>query len=91
MDWKKVLIFSSFAAGAALFISGRRPAGIAVAGVGLATLASEHPEKLQELWRRMPEYIDRGGQLVNTAANILDKLAEHRSSYRNISAAWGQR
>jgi hypothetical protein len=86
MDWKKALVFGSFAAGAVLFFSGRRPAGLAVAGIGVATLASEHPEKLQELWRRLPEYVDRSGKLVDTAANILQKLAEHRHGYR-ISAA----
>jgi hypothetical protein len=86
MDWKKTLVFGSFAAGAVLFLTGRRPVGLAVAGIGVATLASEHPEKLQELWRRLPEYVDRGGKLVDTAANILEKLAEHRRGYR-ISAA----
>src|SRR5262249_22061600 len=82
MDWKKTLIFGSFAAGAVLFLTGRRPAGLAVAGIGVATLAAEHPEKMQELWRRLPEYVDRSGKLVDTAANILWKLAEHRRGYR---------
>jgi hypothetical protein len=86
MDWKKALIFGSVAAGAVLFFTGRRPAGLAVAGIGVATLAADNPEKLQELWRRLPEYVDRGGKLVDTAANILEKLAEHRRGYR-ISAA----
>jgi hypothetical protein len=27
MDWKKALMYGSFAAGAILFITGRRPAG----------------------------------------------------------------
>ncbi len=91
MDWKKALIFGSFATGAVLFLTGRRPAGLAIAGIGVATLASEHPEKLQELWRRLPEYVDRSGRLVDTAANILEKLAEHRGGFRNISMAGGNR
>lgn len=85
MDWKKALIFGSFAAGAVLVLRGRRPAGLAVAGIGVATLASEHPEKLRDLWRRLPEYVDRSGRLVDTAANILEKLAEHRGSYRTMA------
>lgn len=91
MDWKKALIFGSVAAGAVLFFKGRRPAGVALAGIGVATLASEHPEKLKDLWRRLPEYVDRSGKLVDTAANILEKLAEHRRSYRNISALGANR
>jgi hypothetical protein len=78
MDWKKALIYGSFAAGAALFLSGRRPAGLAVAGIGVATLALENPEKFEDLWRRMPEYVDKGGKLVDIAASFLERLGEPR-------------
>jgi hypothetical protein len=92
MDWKKVLIYSSFATGALLFLTGRRPAGVAVAGIGLATLASEHPEKFQELWRRMPEYIEKSSKMVDMAATFLERLSEQRGGgYRNIPAAGGSR
>jgi hypothetical protein len=84
MDWKKTLIYGSFAAGAVLFLSGRRPAALAVAGIGVATLALENPEKLEELWRRMPEYVDRGGRLVDMAAAFLDRLGEQRT-YRGVA------
>lgn len=91
MDWKKALIYGSFAAGAILFATGRRPAGLALAGVGLATLASEHPEKFEDLWRRMPEYIERGGKFVDMAANLLERLGERAGGYRNIGVAGGNR
>ena len=91
MNWKKALMFGSFAAGAILFITGRRPAALALAGVGLATLASEHPEKLEDLWHRMPEYIEKGGKLVDLAANLLERVGEHSGGYRNIGAAGGSR
>ena len=87
MDWKKALIYGSFAAGAALFLSGRRPAGLAVAGIGVATLASEHPEKLEELWRRMPDYIDRGSKVVDLAATFLERLGQPRG-YRSVSSGY---
>lgn len=76
MDWKKALMYGSFAAGAVLFLSGRRPAGLAAAGIGLATLASQHPEKLEELWRRMPEYLDKGSEFVDIAADFLERMGE---------------
>jgi hypothetical protein len=87
MNWKKALIYGSFAAGAALFLSGRRPAGLAVAGIGVATLVSEHPEKFEDLWRRMPEYIDKGGKLVDLAATFLERLGE-QPSYRSVSSRY---
>ena len=86
MDWKKALTYGSFAAGAILFLTGRRPAGVAVAAVGVATLAAQHPEKIEEIWRRMPEYLDKGGRLVDVASNFLDRLGEHRAGYRSISS-----
>ncbi|HST79258.1 MAG TPA: hypothetical protein VLN58_12290, partial [Verrucomicrobiae bacterium] len=64
MDWRKVLMYGSFAAGAVLFLTGRRPAGLAVAGIGVATLASEHPEKFEEIWHNLPEYIEKGSKFV---------------------------
>jgi hypothetical protein len=84
IDWKKALIYGSFAAGAVLFLRGRRPAGLAVAGIGVATLAAEHPEKFEELWRRMPEYVDKGSKLVDLAATFLERIAEARVGYRTI-------
>ena len=92
MDWKKALIYGSFAAGAVLFITGRRPAGIAVAGIGLATFASSHPEKFEELWKRMPEYLEKGSKVVDMAATFLERLGQQREGgYRNIPAAGGSR
>lgn len=87
MDWKKGLIYGSFVAGAVLFLTGRRPAGLAVTGIGVATLASEHPEKFEELWRRMPEYVEKGSKLVDIAASFLERLGEQRS-YRSVSTQY---
>jgi S-formylglutathione hydrolase FrmB len=88
MDWKKVLTYGSFAAGAALFLSGRRPAGVAVAAIGAATLAAQHPEKFENLWRRMPEYLEKSSKVVDLASTFLERLGEHRASYRNVSARY---
>lgn len=87
MDWKKGLIYGSFAAGAILFIFGRRPAGLAVAGIGVATLIAEHPEKFEEVWDRMPEYIDKGGRLLDRAAGFIELLGQERApGLRNIAS-----
>ena len=92
MDWKKTLIYGSFAAGAVLFLTGRRPAGLVVAGIGVATLAAENPEKLEDLWRRMPEYLEKGSKFVDMASSFLERIGEQRSGgYRNMPVAGGQR
>jgi hypothetical protein len=92
MDWKKALIYGSLGTGAVLFLIGRRPAGLVIAGVGVATFAAEHPEKFEELWRRMPEYIDKGSKFVDMAATFLERLSQQRGGgYRNMPAASGTR
>ena len=89
MNWKKALIYGSLAGGAALFFSGRRSAGMAVAGIGVAALVSEHPEKFEELWHRMPEYIEKGSKFVDMASAFLERLGEEKGGYRNMPIAGG--
>jgi len=92
MTWKKTLMYSSFAAGAVLFFTGRRSAGMVAAGIGVATLAADNTEKIQELWHRMPEYIDKGAKLVNMAATFLDRVAEQQGEgQHDMSVADGGR
>ena len=75
-NWKKAVIFGSFGAGVLLFASGRRPAGMILAGVGAATLATEYPDRLQQLWERAPEYMDRGNELMDAIARIAQRVAD---------------
>jgi hypothetical protein len=91
MDWKKALMFGSFAAGAILFLTGRRPAGLAVAGIGVATFAAENPEKFEELWHRMPEYIEKGSKFVDMASTFLERMGQEKGGYRNMPVAGGNR
>jgi hypothetical protein len=74
--WKKVLIFGSLGAGAALLLAGRRPAAIAVATAGLAMLASEYPETFEGVWENAPEYVNRGVRIFNTLTEIAEHFAE---------------
>jgi hypothetical protein len=75
-NWKKAVIFGSIGAGAVLFATGRRPAGLILAGVGAATLASEYPHKFRQLWERAPEYIDRGNELMAAISRIAQRVAD---------------
>jgi hypothetical protein len=91
MDWKKALIYGSLAAGVIVFLTGRRPVGVVIAGIGLATLASENPEKFEELWRRAPEYLEKGSKFVDVAASFLERMGEHQGGFRNMPVAGGTR
>jgi hypothetical protein len=79
-NWKRALIFGSLGAGAFLFATGRRPIGLAVAGVGVATLAAEYPEKFEQLWEQAPEYLSRGNQIVTAVSRMLERYAEHQAA-----------
>jgi ABC-type protease/lipase transport system fused ATPase/permease subunit len=77
-NWKRAVVLGSLGAGAVLAITGRRTTGAVLAGVGVAVLASEHPEKVQELWERAPEYMEKGTQIVNLVSGFLERLSEYQ-------------
>ncbi|HKD91978.1 MAG TPA: hypothetical protein VKB56_08745 [Terriglobales bacterium] len=85
-NWKRVAMFGAFGASVALIVRGRRPEGIALAGVGVALLAADHPEYLESLWERAPEYLDRGSQLVAVIARLKQRLEEEGP--RAIPGTW---
>ena len=72
--WKRAVILGSLGAGTFFLITGRRPAGVALTAVGLATLASEYPEKLEALWRNAPYYLEKGNQWVSMVARLGEEL-----------------
>jgi hypothetical protein len=81
-NWKKALMIGPFSAAAILLLTGRRPAGFALAGIGLATLAAEHPEKLEEFWNAAPEYLEKGSRLVNGVGDFVEKVAQQSSRFQ---------
>jgi hypothetical protein len=75
-NWKKMVIFGSLGAGAALAFSGRRSAGVAVMAGGLALLASEYPEKFEAVWESAPEYVSRATRIFAALQQISERFAE---------------
>jgi len=57
----------------------------------VATFAAEHPEKFEELWQRMPEYIEKGSKFVDMASTFLERMGQERGGYRNMPVAGGNR
>ena len=79
-SWKRALIFSSMGVGVALFVSGRRAAGVALAGAGIGGLVYENRETLAKLADDMPQFLEKGTQLLSTVAVVGQRLMEARRS-----------
>jgi transcription initiation factor TFIIIB Brf1 subunit/transcription initiation factor TFIIB len=91
-NWKRAVVAGSLGAGALLVISGRRPAGIAAATVGLAVLASEYPETFERVFEHAPDYVTRGVQIFQTLTQIAERFAEQaeHAAHRDIEG-WRMR
>jgi len=75
--WKKALVTGSLGASTVLLLKKRWPAGVLSAGVGLAVLASEYPEKFERIQNMLPEYFERGMRLADYASRAGQKIAQY--------------
>lgn len=92
--WKRALVFGTLGTGAALILTGRRSAGMAVAAGGLAVLASEYPEKFEAVWENAPDYLQKGMQIFSTLQKLGEGFAEQAerrsvSAWRDIRSEFG--
>src|SRR6201984_3447166 len=74
--WKKALVLGAISSAAILFMKKKYPAGVLATGVGLAVLASEYPEKFEKVRRSLPDYFDRGMQVMEMAAKAGKRITE---------------
>jgi hypothetical protein len=74
--WKKAVVAGSIGAATILFLKRRHAAGVLATGVGLALLASEYPEKFEKVRRSLPDYFDRGMQVMEMAARAGKRITE---------------
>lgn len=75
-SWKKAALLASIGAAAILFMRRRYPAGVLATGVGLALLAAEYPDKFEKVRRSMPDYFERGMQVMEMAATAGKRITE---------------
>src|SRR5579864_9555218 len=85
-SWKRAAVLVSIGAAAVLFMKKRYPAGVLATGVGLAVLASEYPEKFEQVRRSLPDYFDRGMQVMEMAAKAGKRITE--AAGRSAADAW---
>jgi hypothetical protein len=67
-NWKKAVVTGTIGAAAILFMKRKHVAGVLATGVGLAVLASEYPEKFEQVRQALPDYFDRGMKVMEMAA-----------------------
>ena len=70
------MVAGSIGAATILFLKRRHAAGVLATGVGLALLASEYPEKFEKVRRSLPDYFDRGMQVMEMAARAGKRITE---------------
>jgi hypothetical protein len=75
-SWKKAMVMGSIGAAVLLFMKKRYPAGVLATGVGLAVLASEYPEKFEKVRRALPDYFERGMQVMEMAGRAGKRLTD---------------
>jgi hypothetical protein len=75
-SWKKAIVLGSIGAAALLFMKKKYPAGVLATGVGLAVLASEYPEKFEKVRRALPDYFDRGMQVMEMAGKAGKRITD---------------
>ncbi len=80
--WKQAVIAGSAGASVSLLLQRRKTAGAVLAGLSLATLASEHTGTFKRLYRNFPDYMERGSKILEAASIIgagVAKFAESRN------------
>jgi hypothetical protein len=85
-NWKKAALAGSITAATILFLKRRHAAGVLATGVGLALLASEYPEKFERVRRALPEYFDRGMQVMEMAGRVGKRITD--AAGRSAFEAW---
>ncbi|HEY6764722.1 MAG TPA: hypothetical protein VI386_08115 [Candidatus Sulfotelmatobacter sp.] len=85
-NWKKAVIAASVSAGAILFMKRKPAAGVLATGVGLAVLASEYPDKFEDVRRNLPGYFDRSMKVMEMAAQAGKRITA--SAGRSAVEAW---
>jgi len=87
-NWKKALVLGAMGAAALLFVKKRYPAGMLATGAGLALLASEYPEKFEQVRQSLPDYFDRGLRVMDMAGQAGRRIAGEAG--RSAFDAWDE-
>lgn len=84
--WKKAVVLGSVGAAVVLFMKKRYPAGVLATGIGLAVVAAEYPEKFEKVRRSLPDYFERGMQVMEMAGRAGKRITD--AAGRSAAEAW---
>jgi len=70
------VVAGAIGTGVVLRLTGKKTAGIVLAGIGGAVLASEYPDKMEEIKDRLPEYADRGVRVLDGISRAGERIAD---------------
>lgn len=84
-NWKRALLAGAAGVSAICLLKGSRTGAVIFGGVALATLASEYPDEFSRIRRKLPDYIERGSEFVDTALSVGERMAQMAESR---GAAW---
>ncbi len=85
-SWKKAAVVAAIGGAGILFMKKRFAAGVLATGVGLAVLASEYPEKFDEVRRALPDYFERGMRVMEMAGRAGRRITD--AAGRSAADAW---
>lgn len=74
--WKKAVVAGSIGTSAICFLKRKWPAGVLTAGVGLAVLASEYPEKFESVQNALPGYFEVGMRLLDMVSRAGQRITQ---------------
>lgn len=75
-NWKRTLLAGSAGLSVILLLKGSRTGALIFGGVAMAALASEYPDKFDEIRRRLPEYAERGAAFLEVVTRAGERLAD---------------
>jgi hypothetical protein len=75
-NWKRAVVAGSLGASALFFLKGQKVGGVLTAGVGLAMLAAEYPERFEKIREEIPYYVDRGTKFLEVVTRVGERFAE---------------
>jgi len=85
-SWKKAAVLGSISAAAILFMKKRYAAGVLCTGVGLAVVASEYPDKFENVRRSLPDYFERGMRVMEMAGRAGKRITD--AAGQRAAEAW---
>ena len=71
-----------------MFMKKRYAAGVLATGAGLAVLASEYPEKFEQVRKALPDYFERGMQVMEMAGKAGKRISE--AAGRSAADVWDE-